>query len=84
MLLKLATFHQGGPFRDDIEGGQFIEWYARAMEQKMKSAIMPDVLMQRRLHGNNMGIQQKDEHQDCARVIGDVLRDHRRSRLSDA
>lgn len=77
MLLKLATFLQVGRFRADIEGGFFIEWYARAVEQKLKMQTIPDVLMLRRLHATNIGRMEPDRRAGYARVLGEVIQRRR-------
>jgi len=84
MLLRKETFQRIGPFITDRQFGEFIDWYARAKEQDLKMQVLPDIVMRRRLHGANMGIRHKANREDYARVIGDVLRKRRRSRLSDA
>ena len=83
MLIRRATFQRIGLFRADLEVGQFIDWYARAQEQKLKMQVLPDVLMQRRLHGANMGIEKRHERGDYARILGNVLRRRRQSKISD-
>ena len=83
MLLRRTTFQRIGRFRDARQVGQFIDWYARAQEQKVKMQVLPDVLMQRRLHGANMGIEKRAARSDYARILGDVLRRRRQLKMSD-
>lgn len=77
MLLRLATFQRIGLFQGEQQLGQFIDWYARAQEQKLKMQVLPDILMHRRLHGANMGIEKRNDRSDYARILGDVLRRRR-------
>jgi len=84
MLIRQSTFQHIGPFRTDQQIGQFIDWYARAQEQARKIKVLPEVLMQRRLHGANMGIKQHNHRDDYARMIGDVLRRRRQLKASYA
>lgn len=77
MLLRWTTFRRIGWFRADPQVGQFIDWYARAQEQQLKMQVLPDILMQRRLHGANMGIEKRAARNDYARILGDVLRRRR-------
>ena len=82
MLLKRTTFERIGLFRTDQQVGQFIDWYARAQEQNLNIKVLPDVLMKRRLHSANMGIQRKDDRDDYARLLRDVIRRRRQLRRS--
>ena len=77
MLLRQTTFRRIGRFRADQQVGQFIDWYARAQEQRLEMQVLPDILMQRRLHGANMSIQKRAARSDYARILGDVLRRRR-------
>jgi len=47
-----------GPFG---EGHDFIDWYARAMEAGLQSRVLDEVLFERRIHADNMGVGGKDE-----------------------
>lgn len=79
MLLHRRTFDQVGPFRNDRQFGEFIDWYARATELSLEVYSIPHLVMKRRLHDSNMGIQKRDARQDYARVLGDVIRRRRKS-----
>ena len=55
MLIKRESFQRVGPFRTNWEIGEFIDWYARAEELGLKSLMLPDVVMKRRLHKASQG-----------------------------
>ncbi|HMQ53549.1 MAG TPA: glycosyltransferase family A protein [Anaerolineae bacterium] len=54
MLIPAGSFQQVGPFRSDLAVGEFIDWYSRAMAHSLSSLILPEVVMRRRLHGQNL------------------------------
>lgn len=83
MLLRQTTFQRIGPFQGKQQVGQFIDWYARAQELQLKMQVLPDVLMQRRLHAANMGLEKRNYRTDYARILGDVLRRRRQMKLAD-
>lgn len=58
MLLRRTDFERVGPFDTRLVVGEFIEWYARAEESGLKSAMLPQIVMRRRLHDNNLGLRQ--------------------------
>jgi glycosyltransferase involved in cell wall biosynthesis len=77
MLLTRAAFDEIGPFREDHEVGNFIDWYARAIDTGRKTLMLESVVMRRRLHRTNMG--RVSEPEDYARLLRRVI-DRRRGR----
>jgi len=60
MLIRRAAWEKVGPFDPQWQVAHFIEWYRRAIRQGLQPAILPDVVMKRRIHTTNLGIR---EHQ---------------------
>src|SRR5262249_3312648 len=56
MLIRRAAFEQVGRF-DPRWLVDFIEWYARAQALGLKSLILPDLVMRRRIHTTNLSIR---------------------------
>ena len=57
LLMRRADFVRAGYFEEHWRSGEFIEWYARAQDAGLKSAVLPQVVMQRRLHDDNLGLR---------------------------
>jgi glycosyltransferase involved in cell wall biosynthesis len=55
MLLTREVFDEIGPFVEDHETGNFIDWYARALDSHRRMLMLDSVVMRRRLHQTNMG-----------------------------
>jgi glycosyltransferase involved in cell wall biosynthesis len=53
LLISRASFLQVGFFSEELKAGEFIEWYLRAKQRNLIFEMLPDVLMYRRIHGNN-------------------------------
>lgn len=79
LLIRAAAFHRVGPFDTRRQVGNFIDWYMRAQEAGLRDAMLPEILLRRRLHDHNMGIRERASRQDYARILKDAL-DRRRSR----
>ncbi len=79
MLIKRDSFLRVGLFDTQWRVGDFIDWYSKAMEQGLKSLMMPDVLMKRRIHINNMGIREHKHQTDYLRILKTSL-DRRRKK----
>jgi glycosyltransferase involved in cell wall biosynthesis len=78
LLIRAAAFHRVGPFDPRWQVGNFIDWYLRAQEAGLRSAMLPEVLLRRRLHADNMGTRERGSRQAYARILKHAL-DRRRS-----
>jgi glycosyltransferase involved in cell wall biosynthesis len=76
MLIKKKSFLSVGLFKKEF--GEFIDWYARAVELNLKSIMLPDVLVKRRIHRTNLGISQRDQRSGYVHVLKAAL-DRRRA-----
>jgi glycosyltransferase involved in cell wall biosynthesis len=78
LLARRSAFERVGPFREDVDLGEFIDWMARAREHGLRDALLPETVLLRRLHGSNTGIRQRDSRSDFALVVKQAL-DRRRA-----
>lgn len=69
MLVKRDAFLRVGKFLGDWKMGEFIDWYARAVELKIRSLVLPELLLWRRIHDSNQGIRERQSVTDYARVL---------------
>ncbi|MFO7570005.1 MAG: glycosyltransferase family A protein [Smithellaceae bacterium] len=83
MLIKREKFLSVGYFDSAFSTGEFIDWYQRALDAGMKTAILPDVLMCRRIHPLNHGIVNKNQNDDYARIAKEAII-HRRKKKNDS
>ena len=77
MLIKREAFLQVGSFVTNWEIGEFIDWYARAREQDLKTLMLPDVVMRRRIHKTNQGITKAPQRKAYVHILKAAL-DRRR------
>ena len=73
LLMRRADFQRVGPFDIRWRVGEFVGWYARAIDLGLKSAMLPQVLARRRLHDANVGRLDHAHRGQYARVIKSVL-----------
>ncbi len=73
MLLRRATFERVGQFNPAYQIGEFVDWYARAQELGLRSKLLPDIVLWRRLHGNNLSIRATNERGNFARILKAAL-----------
>jgi glycosyltransferase involved in cell wall biosynthesis len=80
MLIRRSALFQVGLFDPQWTTGDFIDWYIRATEKRVKTLMLPEVLARRRIHDTNMGIRQRDAQADYARIMRQVLERRRKTK----
>jgi len=77
MLVCRETLETVGPFRH-FRAGDFVDWYARAEDKGVRSALIPQIVAKRRLHTANTEARDPGARGDFARVLKTIL-DRRRN-----
>lgn len=80
MVIKRESFLRVGMFSTDWQFAEFIDWYAKAVEKRLKSHMLPDIVARRRLHGNNTTIRERSSQGDYVRALKSSL-DRRRAKI---
>jgi glycosyltransferase involved in cell wall biosynthesis len=78
MLLRRRTLDEVGPFDTTLAVGDTLDWIARADAAGMRIGSVRDLVLRRRIHGNNTVARNLDRQSDYLRVIKASL-DRRRS-----
>lgn len=73
MLIPKKDFEAVGYFRTDLRVSEFIEWYGRAQARGFKSHTIDQVLMHRRIHGQNTMLKQQNSSQDYLEAVRAAL-----------
>jgi glycosyltransferase involved in cell wall biosynthesis len=81
MLITREAFLRVGHFETSWGVGEFVDWYARAVEKGLRCAMLPGVVLRRRLHATNQGMTKRAEQADYARILKAAL-DRRRAARS--
>jgi glycosyltransferase involved in cell wall biosynthesis len=79
MMIGRSAFDRVGAFRTDLCVGEFVDWYLRASATGIRMKTLPEVMLRRRIHGENLGVRMRAHSRDFARVLKDDL-DRRRGR----
>jgi glycosyltransferase involved in cell wall biosynthesis len=69
MLIRRDSFHRVGPFATDVRVGVTVDWFARAQEAGLKHRILPEVVLERRLHTQNNGLRERESRGQYLEVI---------------
>jgi GT2 family glycosyltransferase len=57
MLIRRASFDRVGLFAEDLRVGEVVDWFSRARRAGLKHRLIPEVLVERRLHRHNTTLQ---------------------------
>lgn len=77
MLIRRLCWAATPGFDPQWRVGEFIDWYIRAKERGFIDLMLPEVVLHRRLHGNNLG-SSKQGREDYIRILKQAL-DRRRA-----
>ena len=69
MLIRRDSFLRAGFFSTELRVGVTVDWYARAMEQGLRKLVLPQIVLQRRIHTANNGIRERDSRSQYVRVL---------------
>lgn len=84
MLIRKKSFLKIGYFQTSWRVGEFIDWYLKAVECGLQMTVLPDILLERRLHNTNQGILKKDARTDYVRILKAALDRRRQSKALGA
>ncbi|MBI5948597.1 MAG: glycosyltransferase family 2 protein [Chloroflexi bacterium] len=73
MLIRAASLRRVGLFATGIRMGEFIDWYARAKDLGLKEALLPALVVRRRIHDENTGLREAANRLDYTRVLRAAL-----------
>ena len=80
MVIRREAFARVGLFQTGRRVGEFVEWYARAIHVALVTVMLPEILLERRIHATNSARVRGDIGVEYVRVIKGAL--DRRRRLA--
>jgi len=78
ILISRGNFMRVGLFNPTFTVGEFIDWYARAKNQKLTEVMLPEILAYRRIHAGNRDRLERHNVNQYASVLKAAL-DRKRS-----
>ena len=78
MLIRRESFLRVGPFSTALRVGVTVDWYARALEAELRTHVLPEVVLERRLHAQNNGLRERESRGQYLYVLKASL-DRRRA-----
>lgn len=62
-----------GDFNETIKFGDFLDWLSRARDIGLKDKMLEDVLVRRRIHGDNLTLREKNSQGDYLKVVREAI-----------
>jgi glycosyltransferase involved in cell wall biosynthesis len=78
LLARASAFERVGGFREDLQVGEFVDWCARAEDLGLRSHMLDETVLRRRIHSTNLGLTQRAAAGDYAVVLKAALDRRRR------
>jgi glycosyltransferase involved in cell wall biosynthesis len=69
MLIETDAFHGVGYFNEELQLGEFIDWFDRAQQSNLRHDMVEDVVMRRRIHETNQGLFKREFRKDYITVL---------------
>lgn len=79
-LLSRRVLDRIGRFDTELRVGEFVDWFLRARERGVVMSMVPQVVLERRLHETNQGIVERQALGDYLRLVRASLERRRRER----
>ena len=79
MLIRFEALRRVGPFEVSFPRADVVDWYARARAVGLRHTLLPDVVLYRRIHDQNLGVRERaEQRQEYLRVLRTVIDRKRR------
>ena len=73
LLIEREKFLRVGLFNEQLEIGEFIDWFSRAKGLGLTHHAMDDIVLKRRIHGLNMGIYKRGHLKDYTALLREAI-----------
>jgi glycosyltransferase involved in cell wall biosynthesis len=84
MLIRRESFQRVGPFTTAVRVGVTVDWFARAVEAGLRYLVLPEVVLERRLHTQNNGLRESASRSQYLEVIRQAMERRRAAPQTEA
>jgi hypothetical protein len=77
LVARRSAFETNGQFDADLALAGDVDWYARAKDRGLTMAIVPEVLLHKRVHEGNASADAQVTNRELLRVLRDSIRRQR-------
>jgi glycosyltransferase involved in cell wall biosynthesis len=83
LLARRSVFEKVGQFDRTLRVGEDTDWFMRVRAAGVRDVVVPEVLVNRRIHGNNISFEIHNSERARAALLENVIR-HRKQQRSSA
>ena len=69
MLIKRQSFLRIGMFPEEHTVGEFVDWLLRAKEADLRTKLLPNLFLWRRIHNSNLGLRHRAQVGDYIKIL---------------
>ena len=69
LLARREVFAVVGPFRTDLSTAEDVDWYARAHDAGVVSAVLPQIVLHKRVHNANISLQSTENNRNLLQAV---------------
>jgi len=80
LLARRRVFDLVGHFDESLRVGEDTDWFVRVQGAGVKKEVLPDTLVQRRIHGRNISFEIHHSQDARAALLENVIRNRRQQR----
>lgn len=84
LVARKALFARVGMFRTDIKIADDVDWFVRCKDQQIPMAVMPQVLLHKRVHGTNHSSNVIQNDRELLTLLRDSIRRQKNPEPSSA
>lgn len=74
LLIRTVAYRRVGALDPQWKVGEFLDWLLKAREAGIKTRMLDDLVLRRRIHADNMGRRERQSQSDYARVLMAALK----------
>lgn len=68
-IIKKQVFNEVGLFDESLTLAEYVDWFSRAKDAGFKYKLIEDIVLKRRIHTSNIGVQKRDKLNDYTKVL---------------
>ena len=77
LLIRQKSFHRIGAFDSRRRHGEFIEWWGRALRLGLRHTVLPELVLRRRLHADNLMRRDHTGHEEYLSILREQIAQRR-------
>ncbi len=73
LLIRMQALSRVGWFEEGLKRAEVVDFYIRLKESGLKIAVVPETLLYRRVHGENLGFRARSQNNEYLHIVKQFL-----------